>query len=276
MARKKRMPTLWEVPDDLWERIEKLIHEEDPPAASGRHRESARKIVDGLIFRFRTGCQWNHIPRVYGDDSTIHRTFQRWVRLGLFEKIWRLLIEECEELGQLDWKWQAADTVLGKARWGGDEVGPNPTDRAKNGTKRSLLVEAGGGPLAIVVAPANRVDAQLLDATIEAIVVERPQPDADNPQHLCLDKAYDTPTGEAALEKHNYTGHIRRKGEGALPKKAKKKYPARRWLVERTIAWLSKCRGLLIRYEKKSQNYLALLQFACALLWYRRLAFSSF
>jgi putative transposase len=161
------------------------------------------------------------------------------------------LVEECEELGAVDWRWQAADTALGKARGGGDEVGPNPTDRAKNGTKRSLLVEGGGGPLSVVVAPANGVDAKLLDATIEAIVVERPEPTARQRQNLCLDKAYDNPTGEAAVEKHTYTGHIRRKGEEKVHKERKKKYPARRWVVERTLAWLSKCRGLLIRYDKE-------------------------
>jgi putative transposase len=276
MVRKKRIPTLWEIPDQLWERIEELIDEFDPPAPTGRKRADARKLLDGLIFRFRTGCQWNHIPRVYGDDSTIHRTFQRWVQMGLFEKIWALLVEECEELGAVDWRWQAADTALGKARGGGDAVGPNPTDRAKDGTKRSLLVEGDGGPLSVVVAPANGVDAKLLGATLEAIVVERPEPTARQQQNLCLDKAYDNPTGEAVVEKHNYTSHIRRKGEEKVHKKRKKKYPARRWVVERTLAWLSKCRGLLIRYEKKSKNYLALLQFACALLWYRRLAYSSF
>jgi putative transposase len=134
----------------------------------------------------------------------------------LFEKIWALLVEECEELGAVDGCWQAADTALGKARGGGDEVGPNPTDRAKDGTKRSLLVEGGGGPLSVVVAPANGVDAKLLEATIEAIVVERPEPTARQRQNLCLDKAYDNPTGEAAVEKHHYTGHIRRKGEAGL------------------------------------------------------------
>jgi putative transposase len=167
-VRKKRIPTLWEVPDQLWERIEKLIDDFDPPAPTGRKREDARKILGGLIFRFRTGGQWNPIPRVYGDDSTLHRTFQRGAQSGLIEKIWALLVEECEELGAVDWRWQAADTALRKARGGGEEVGPNPTDRAKNGTKRSLLVEGGGGPLWVVVAPANGVDAKLLDATSEA------------------------------------------------------------------------------------------------------------
>lgn len=213
MARKKRQPTIWEVPDGLWERIEPLINELDPPKPTGRPRQDARRILDGIIFRLRTGCQWNHIPRVYGDDSTIHRTFQRWQRLGLFERIWATLVEECDELGMVNWEWQAADTALGKARFGGDKIGPNPTDRAKNGTKRSILTEGGGGPLAAIVAPANAHDTTLLEQTIEAIVVERPQPTAEQPQHLCLDKAYDNPTGEAAVSKHGYVGHIRRIGE---------------------------------------------------------------
>ena len=55
------------------------------------------------------------------------------------------------------------------------------------------------------------------------------------------------------------------------PKSGKKKHPARRWVVERTIGWLNRCRGILVRYEKKAENYLAVVQLACALLWYRRL-----
>src|ERR1041385_525574 len=107
MGRKKRLPTLWEVPDELWEVIEIMLSEFDPPKQTGRHREDRRRILDGIIFRMRTGCQWNHIPRVYGDDSTIHRTFQHWQQIGLFEQLWAVLVEECEELGQLDWQWQA-------------------------------------------------------------------------------------------------------------------------------------------------------------------------
>jgi len=214
--KKKTPPTLWEVPDDLWERIASLLNELDPPKRTGRPRADARRILDALLFRLRTGCQWNRIPRVYGDDATIHRTFQRWQRLGLFARMWALLVEACDALGAVDWEWQAADTAMGKARLGGDAVGPNPTDRAKNGTKRSLLTEGGGGPLAVVVAPANRHDTKLLQHTLEAIVVARPEPDAAHPQHLCLDKAYDNPTGEAAVAQYGYVGHIRRIGEAAV------------------------------------------------------------
>jgi len=127
--------------------------------------------------------------------------------------IWALLVEECDSLGLVDWEWQAADGAMGKARLGGDQIGPNPTDRAKNGSKKSILTERNGGPLSVVVAGANVHDTKLLDQTIEAIVVDRPKPTTEEPQHLCLDKAYDNPTGKTAVEKHDYTGHIRRIGE---------------------------------------------------------------
>jgi putative transposase len=133
-----------------------------------------------------------------------------------------------------------------------------------------VIVEADGGPLGVAVAGANVHDTKLLEETIEAIVVEKPEPTAKHPQHLCLDKGYDNPTGHAAAEKNNYTPHIRRIGEEKLDKKGRKKFPARRYVVERTLGWLSKCRGILVRYAKKSSNYLGFIQLACGLLWYRR------
>jgi putative transposase len=134
--------------------------------------------------------------------------------------------------------------------------------------KQSLLVEADGGPLAITIAGANVPDAQLLDATIQAIVLERPEPEPDFPQHLCLDKGYDNDTGWEAAIDHGYDPHIAmiRDERPARPKRHK----PRRWVVERTLAWLSKCRGILIRWEKKPNNYLGMLQVACSLLWFRR------
>lgn len=149
-------------------------------------------------------------------------------------------------------------------------MGPNPTDRGKNGVKHSLLVERTGGPLAVVVAAANVHDTKLLSATLDAIVVDRPQVTAEAPQHLCLDKGYDNPTGHRAVAEHGYEPHIRRIGEEKRDDERTPQYPARRWVVERTLAWLNRCRAILIRYDKKAQNYLALLKLACGLLWYRR------
>jgi putative transposase len=134
--------------------------------------------------------------------------------------------------------------------------------------KRSLLVEKDGGPLAIVIAGANVPDAPLLAATIEAVVVERPEPEPDFPQHLCLDKGYDNETGWGVIVDYEYTPHIRLIREPRPP--CKKRHKPRRWVVERTLAWLSKCRAILVRWDKQACNYLGLLKLACALIWYRR------
>jgi putative transposase len=134
--------------------------------------------------------------------------------------------------------------------------------------KRSLLVEADGGPLAVVVAGANVPDAKLLEATIAAIVLERPEPEPDFPQHLCLDRGYDNEAGWGACIDRDYDPHIALiRDERPTPKT---RYRPRRWVVERTLAWLSKCRAILVRWDKKAANYLGLLKLACILLWFRR------
>ena len=77
-----------------------------------------RRVVNGVIFRLRTGCQWNSLPRIFGDDSTVHRWFQRFAQDGVLEELWSVLVSECEELGALDWSWQAADGCIVKAPFG--------------------------------------------------------------------------------------------------------------------------------------------------------------
>jgi putative transposase len=133
-----------------------------------------------------------------------------------------------------------------------------------------VIVDGEGGPLGVVVAGANVHDTKLLKKTIEAMIVQRPDPQRYE-QHLCLDKGYDNPTGHATVAEAQYTPHIRRIGEEKLAAGRRKRHKPRRWVVERTLAWLSKCRAILVRYAKKSSNYLALIQLACILLWFRRL-----
>jgi putative transposase len=120
----KPLETIWEVDDRLWERIEPILLEDAPPPPKehgGRPRIDLRAAFDGVIFRLRSGCQWNRLPKQYGDDSSVHRWFQRWCRNGVFEKVWAVLVEECDDLGAVDWRWQAADGMLGKARFGGEK-----------------------------------------------------------------------------------------------------------------------------------------------------------
>ncbi len=113
------MPTIWRVPDELWAQVQPIIRELDPPKPTGRKRIDARGALDASIFRMRSGCQWNQLPKEFPDDSSVHRTLQRWVAVGVFVRIWATLVEDCEELGGVNWEWQAADGAMGKARFGG-------------------------------------------------------------------------------------------------------------------------------------------------------------
>lgn len=261
------LPTIWEIPEALWCIISEILYNAYPSKRRGRPRCCFRLILDTIIYRFRSGVQWNHLPKELADDSTAHRWFQRWCNDGAFERIWSILIQKCQELGGVDWQWQSADGRMGKARFGGEKVGRNPTDRGKPGTKMSVVTEADGGPLGITIAGANVHDTKLLAETLNAIVVDRPQ----STQHLCLDKGYDNPTGHAAVKDAGYEPHIRRIGEEKSDSDENGKHPARRWVVERTLGWLSKWRAILVRYDKNWKNYLGALQLACAILWFRRI-----
>lgn len=156
-----------------------------------------------------------------------------------------------------------------KRRWAGKKTGPNPTDRAKCGVKRSLLTEAHGVPLGLVVAGANRHDMKLVTQTVESLVVQRPHPTKKRPQRMCLDKGYDYEEVRDTLREFGFTAHIRLRGEEARGLKHRAGLKARRWVVERTHSWMNRFRRVLIRWDKAVANYLAFLHFACALIAFR-------
>src|SRR3954454_10077563 len=130
MARRKRrfqpLGTIWEIPDELWPRIEPILKRFWPKKPTGRRHALWRKMLNGIIFRMRTGCQWSELPAKYGPKSTVHDWFQRWAEGGVLEKIWAVMVEECDALGGVQWKWQAADGMLGKARSGAEKGGQDP------------------------------------------------------------------------------------------------------------------------------------------------------
>lgn len=130
---KTELPPIWEIPDAVWPLMQTILDEHYPRRPKGHRRVDLRRVLNGIIFRLRTGCQWNRLPAVFGDDSTVHRHFQHWCQQGVFEHLWAVLVEACNALHGVEWQWQAADTATGKARLGGDVVGRNPTDRGKKG-----------------------------------------------------------------------------------------------------------------------------------------------
>lgn len=151
----------------------------------------------------------------------------------------------------------------------GGKTGPNPTDRGKSGVKRSVLTEANGVPVGLVVDGANRHDMKLCRATVEAIPVVRPAPTPEQPQGLCLDKGYDFDEVRQTLQEFGFTAHILARGEEARAIKREAGFKARRWVVERTHSWMNRFRRILIRWDKSANNYIAFLHFACALIAFR-------
>lgn len=150
----------------------------------------------------------------------------------------------------------------------GEKTGPNPTDRGKLGSKRHILTDQRGTPLAAVITGANVHDMKAATETLDSIVIGRPSPAPYHLQHLCLDKGYDFPEIETAVIERKYVPHMRHRGECENPVK---RYKPKRWVVERSASWLNRFRKLLIRWEKKASNYLGLVQLACCITVYRRI-----
>ena len=150
-------------------------------------------------------------------------------------------------------------------------TGPNPTDRGKLGTKRHVLTDGQGIPLSVVITAANTHDMKAAISVLDYIVVKRPSSKINKEkQNLCLDKGYDFQEIKDGVIKKVYLPHIRHRGERVLTNHFHH-HRSRRWVVERTNSWHNRFRKLLIRYEKRLENYFALVCLGCCILIYRRI-----
>ena len=160
--------------------------------------------MNAIFFVLRTGCQWNAL-NVTGlcSSSSAHRRFQEWQKAQLFERLWEEVLQEYDEEIGIDWSWLSVDGAMVKSPLGGKKSGPNPTDRAKKGLKRSMASDARGIPVSLVLAGANRHDLPLLQATLENIPARlevrrtrwlrrATRNGCHKTQNLCLDKGFDS------------------------------------------------------------------------------------
>jgi putative transposase len=266
------------LPRPLWRKLKKCLPKKKRKSTKGgRPRASDRAVINAIWYVLWTGCQWKALHRDWFgvSSSVVHQRFQKWRRMGLFEKLMKRMAQYyARECGGISWKWQAMDSKHSAAPLGGQKTGKNPTDRGKSGAKINLLVDGRGAPLSVVLTGANRHDKVSAMDLIISVVLKRP---AHKEQHLCADKAYDSDDLREFVDSAGYIEHIkvnpRQKGsEGPLSEESpnssdessKSIHPARRWIVERTISWLVKRRSLRTRWSKKAGNWLALVQLACA------------
>ena len=117
---------------------------------------------------------------------------------------------------------------------------------------------------------ANRNDHLLLKGTLDSIPIERPQPSKTSAQGICLDRAYDNVGSREIVAAYGLTPHIRSRGDEIKLKAQSPGWQARRWVVEATHSWLNRNRAILIRWSKKEENHLALLQLASGLIAFKK------
>ena len=276
MATETLLATLGHTPDELWSLLAPLLGPEKAPGTPGRPAVPFRRIFDGLIYVLRTGGQWRALPRAeFAPKSTVWGRFQSWVAAGGFAQAWALVLDYYDRECGIEWKWHALDGVITKAPLGGEATGPSPVDRAQAGTKRSVLSDGRGAPLAVVVAGANAPDQTLALETLDALPVERPARVVKRLQHLSLDAGYDYAEVVAGVLARDYILHLRPPAKTPIAVAAEKKHPARRWVVERTHAWHNKFRRLLVRWERKLDHYYAMIDLASVLIIWRIISTAS-
>jgi transposase len=121
--KKKSMPTIWYIPDDLWKEFKHILPPEKPAGTVGRPIVPYRTVLNGILYVLRTGCQWKQVPKKeFASGSVCHARFQEWVRMGVFQKVWKRLLHEYEELKGIGWKWQSLDSATVKAPLGGKQL----------------------------------------------------------------------------------------------------------------------------------------------------------
>lgn len=153
----------WEITDEFWDKVKHLLISK--PRDSGKTYKRAkgggrkpmdfRNVLAAIFYVLRTGIQWKALPKSFGSSSAVHRYFQLWSKEGVFLEMWQLGLQEYDEIKGIQWEWQSIDGSMVKAPLAHDEVGANPTDRGKNGSKRHILVDGAGVPLSVVLTGAN-------------------------------------------------------------------------------------------------------------------------
>jgi transposase len=255
------------VPRNLWRTVKRHLPHEPKERHRGRPRAANQAVLNGIWYVLWTGCQWKAVHRAWFgvSSSVLHERFQTWQEQGIWDKVFQTLVRFYGRERHIQWQWQAVDSRSCAAPLGGTDTGKNPTDRAKLGSKIHILVDQRGAPLAIHVSGANQHDKWSVAHLVFHIVVKRPTIE----QHFCGDKGYDYDDVFEVVLGQGYVPHIkhrRLKNEppDPYPVPGELRYPARRWVVERTLSWLAKRRSLRTRWCKKSSNWLAFVQLACA------------
>lgn len=261
------------VTDALWARVQPLL-----PRPRRRRRRFPgrkpldwRKILTGILFVLKTGIAWDDLPAELGCGcgKTCRRCLQSWHQAGVWRRLHALLLAELNGADQIDWERALVDASFAKAPEGGEDTGPNPTDRRKSGSKHHVMTDGQGIPLSATVTAANVNEITELFRLLTDMppVGGKPGPKRQRPKRLQGDRGYDSEPARQLLRWLRITPVLgKRKTEHGSG------LGVFRWFVERTISWLHAYGRLRRRLDRLTQIHEAFLTMACALICLRFLA----
>ncbi|ATI27527.1 MULTISPECIES: IS5 family transposase [Ralstonia solanacearum species complex] len=254
------------VSKELWLALEPLIPEFVASPKGGRRRSvDDRAALSGILYVLHTGIPWEDLPQElgFGSGMTCWRRLRDWQADGVWDKLHRAMLVRLREHDQIDWSRASIDGASGAQPPGGEQTGPNPTDRGKLGSKRHLVVDARGVPLAITVTGANRHDSIAFESTLDAIPAIRGLDGRSRkrPDKLHADKAYDCRRCRQYLKRRGIRARIARKGI-----ESRERLGRYRWVVERTHAWFAGFGKIRVRFERRLDIHCALLSLAASII----------
>ncbi|MDX3764052.1 IS5 family transposase [Streptomyces sp. AK02-04a] len=271
-----------ELSDAEWEFVRPLL----PASLRGRKRLDDRRVLNGIVWKFRTGTAWRDVPERYGSWATLHTRFRRWAKDGTFERMLRAAQAKADAAGDIDWLVSVDSTVVrahqhaAGARKGG--LCPPALGRSRGGltSKIHLACDGLGRPLAFTLTGGNTNDCTQFTAVMEAIRVPRPGPGRPRvrPAHVLGDKGYSSRAIRTWL-RHRDIPHtiperadqvrnrLRRGSRGGRPPAFDKQVYKRRNVVERCFNRLKQWRGIATRYDKTAESYQAAVTLASLLMW---------
>nr|WP_156955118.1 IS5 family transposase [Polaromonas glacialis] len=259
------------VTDELWSIVTPLLPAEPPKPKGGRPRVSDRAALTGILFVLRSGIPWEMMPQEMGCGSgvTCWRRLRDWQVAGVWARLHYELLQGLHWAGRIDWSRACMDSASIRQKRGCAATGANPTDRGKADTKRHLLTDRSGLPLAFMFTGANVHDSvplvELLDG-VAPIKGRRGRP-RQRPDKLHADKAYDYQRCRRACRQRGIQPRIARRGV-----ESSERLGRHRWVVERTLAWLARMRRLSIRYERRIDIHYAFTSLACSLICFNALS----
>lgn len=256
------------LPEELWKEIEPLLPPDEAPGRQGgRPRVLNKVVLRGIFFVLFTGIRWEDLPKECGcSGMSCWRRLRDWQLLSIWEQFHRVLLAALRKAGKLDLSLAIVDSSCSRAVGGGDETGPNPTDRRKPGTKQHLLVDRNGVPLEIRVTGANRHDVLEiipLVANMPPIAGKVGHP-IERPKAIQADRAYQDSAVVGIL-----------KWLGIKPMIAMRNTPhgsglgKTRWVVERTFSWIRGFRRLRTRFDRSDLIYHAWNSLAASVICWR-------